>query len=271
MTLGKALKTVLTSLSSSVAGGRRCRPRGVVNRSLRPVGERIRTSELLSSTVNSLGKISQNLAATAVAIGEDPRASAPTLRSLSRQQDPYLRSAVVEGVRDPEYAWASDRQGDERLNIRCVSVPPRKDCGRLPSCASPQGEHCPVDNSSAFGAWTLVKCLSRGSRARLPQQWFLAHSSLGVGPLGPGQLWRKAAVRRSLRRGEVTACLIPAFGLPTDNPNPTGATPREAPDAFLPRGSVNGAAPPFESAARAQYPTTGWHEIKTAARTATFQ
>ena len=54
-----------------------------------------------------------------------------------------------------------------------------------------------------IGAWTLVQRPSRGSRALLPQQSFLADSSLGVGPLGLGQLWRKAAVPRSLRRGEL--------------------------------------------------------------------
>jgi hypothetical protein len=52
------------------------------------------------------------------------------------------------------------------------------------------------------------------------------------------------------------------FNLPEDNPNPHGATPRQALSAFLARGSVYGAAPPSLSPVKAGYPATGWRLVK---------
>jgi len=71
--------------------------------------------------------------------------------------------------------------------------------------------------------------------------------------------------------GGSTACFLPQFALPIDNPNPGGSSARNALDAFLAHGSVVGAAPPIESPAKAGYPTTGWTEIKAGSNAATFQ
>jgi hypothetical protein len=68
-----------------------------------------------------------------------------------------------------------------------------------------------------------------------------------------------------------TGCFFPEFSLPNDNPNPRGSTPQHALDAFLVRGSVLGAAPPFVSPAKAGYPTTGWREVKAGSHAVTFQ
>ena len=53
-------------------------------------------------------------------------------------------------------------------------------------------------------------------------------------------------------------CLFPAFSLPSDNPNPRGATPAAALALFLASGSVFGAVPPILNPVTAGYPASGW-------------
>lgn len=60
------------------------------------------------------------------------------------------------------------------------------------------------------------------------------------------------------------------FNLPTDNPNPHGATPRQALNAFLARGSVHGSVPPRLSPVKAGYPPSGWRLVKISSDTADF-
>jgi hypothetical protein len=71
--------------------------------------------------------------------------------------------------------------------------------------------------------------------------------------------------------GSASSCRgIVEFDLPQDNPNPHGATPRQALNAFLARGSVHGSAPPSLSPAKAGYPTSGWRLVKISSDTAVF-
>jgi hypothetical protein len=60
------------------------------------------------------------------------------------------------------------------------------------------------------------------------------------------------------------------FTLPTDNPNPTGTTPRQALDLFLAHGSVHGSAPPKLTPAQAGFPRSGWRLVEIRAGKATF-
>jgi hypothetical protein len=60
------------------------------------------------------------------------------------------------------------------------------------------------------------------------------------------------------------------FDLPADNPNPHGATAREALDAFLARGSVHGSAPPSLSPVKAGFPASGWRQVKASSDKAVF-
>ena len=71
--------------------------------------------------------------------------------------------------------------------------------------------------------------------------------------------------------GSAASCAgLVEFNLPEDNPNPHGATPRQALNAFLARGSVHGSTPPSLSPARAGYPTSGWRLVEIRSGTAVF-
>jgi hypothetical protein len=71
--------------------------------------------------------------------------------------------------------------------------------------------------------------------------------------------------------GSTASCQgLVEFDLPVDNPNPHGATPRQALNAFLARGTVNGSAPPILSPVKAGYPASGWRQVKASSGKAVF-
>lgn len=71
--------------------------------------------------------------------------------------------------------------------------------------------------------------------------------------------------------GNAASCgRIAEFDLPENNPNPHGATPRQALNAFLAHGSVQGAVPPSLSPVKAGYPATGWRQVKISSDKAVF-
>lgn len=71
--------------------------------------------------------------------------------------------------------------------------------------------------------------------------------------------------------GSAVSCEgIVEFDLPEDNPNPHGATPRQALNAFLARGSVHGSVPPSLGPVKAGYPASGWRQVKASSDKAVF-